>query len=140
MKKLLLIFTLIGFVTFTACQEKPKPETMDQTPTLEETLTEANPNDFTVTPLVGELISMDAALKGDVTALTPESAGKMAGAGAMMVFKVNTAYYIVVDKTTNMVVTNNLASLAGKNIALYGTTNTVNGINFFIMDKMEEAK
>lgn len=140
MKKTLLIFTILGFITFSACQEKPKPEKVEP-PTMEQALTEAaDPNDYTVKPLVGELISLDNATKGDVTALTPTSAAKMAKDGAMLVFKSNTSYFIVLNKVDNTYAAANIAPLAGKNIALYGMAKVVNGVSFFMMDKVEEAK
>lgn len=141
MKKFLLIFTIIGFVTFSACQEKPKPETIDETPTMEQALQEAgDPNDFTANPLVGELVSLDHATKGDLAPLTPEVAAKVIKDGGILTFKVENARYIVLNKADNSYAAASLAPMAGKKIALYGMSKLVNGVSFFIMEKMEEAK
>lgn len=141
MKKFLLMFTFAGLLIFTACGEKPKPEKADETPTMEQVLAEAqDPNDFTVNPFVGELVSLDNATKGDNSALTADAAAKMAADGNMLVVKGKDIYYIVINKADNTYAASALAPMAGKQIALYGMAKVVNGVNFFVMEKMEEAK
>lgn len=143
MKKTLLMFAFLGLFVFSACQEKPKPEQVEKTPTMEQVLTEtADPNDFTEKPLVGELVSIDMATKGDNAPLaTADAVTKSIKDGAMIVFKAdNSNYYIVVNKSEFLYSPEMFAPLAGKKIALFGMAKAVNGVNFFIAEKIEESK
>ena len=137
------MFAFLGVLIFSACQEKPKPEQIEETPTMEQALEEVgNPNDFTEKPLVGELVSIDMATKGDNAPLaTAEALNKSMKNDELIVFKGdNSNYYIVVSQNDFIYSPSAFASLAGKKIALFGTAKEVNKVNFFILEKMEEAK
>lgn len=137
-----MLFIAAFMFVIVACKEQPKPEQLEKTPTMEEALKQAqDPNDYTQKPLVGELISMDLAAQGNNTPLAdPATVTKMAKDGAFIVFKAGEAYYIVLNKNDYNYNIEPLAQFAGKKIALYGMVKPVSGINFFLMEKVEEAK
>jgi|YNPMSStandDraft_1061717.scaffolds.fasta_scaffold00638_11 hypothetical protein len=141
MKKILMILSVL-MIVLVACKEQPKPEELEKTPTMEEALKQAqDPNDFTQNPLVGELVSMDLAAQGNNNPLSDvATANKMVKDGAFIVFKAGEAYYVVLNKNDYTYNVEPLAQLAGKKIALYGMVKNVSGVNFFLMEKAEEAK
>lgn len=138
------IFTFVGLllIGFSACQQQPKPEEKE-TPTMEEALKEqapADPNDFTVNPLAGSVISLDDAVAGSTEPLNIDVAAKNAQLGALILFSANGTNYVVINKADNKYAGKALAEMAGKKVNLFGLVKPVNGVNFFIMEKMEEAK
>jgi len=143
MKKYLLIFTFLGLfmLGFTACDKKAEPEKQD-VPTIEEAIEEmqADPNDFTVNPLQGAVVLMDHSVAGSTAPLTADIAKKAANDGGLILFEANGQKYIVVYKADSKYAGKLLAEMAGKKIALFGMTKQANGLNFFIMDKMEEVQ
>ncbi len=141
MKKILL-FLAVLMVVVSACKEQPKPEQLEKTPTMEEALKQTqDPNDFTQTPLTGELINLDLAAQGNNTPLADvQAATKMFKNGAFLLFKSAETYYVVIDKNDNTYAVEKIIPLVGKKIALYGMAKQVSGINFFILEKAEEAK
>lgn len=145
MKKFLVALSVFGVLMLgvNSCQQEQKqPEKTEVAVQKEEPKVETtvDPNDFTKTPLAGEIVSLDNAVKNDNAVLTPESAKKIADQGGLLVVSANGKFYMILNKADNSSAIKNLAEMAGKKVNFFGMAKEVNGINFFMMEKMEEVK
>lgn len=143
MKKILILAGFIGILMFgtQACQQEAKqPAVQEQVEVKQaEATPAADPNDFTTTPLAGSVVCLDAKLDPK-NAVNEDTAVKMAKMGSFYAVEANGKTYVVINKADNTSVAEKLAENINKKINLFGMAKEVDGINFFMLDKMEVAQ